>query len=97
MFYVRIQNSISYLSLAVSMSKITVKLVLDTHLPSERDISDEQLATLHAISLSNKSIQYIDNLEAFYNIEKLYLDHNSIKEIENIDFMPHVRSYRSAS
>ena len=72
------------------MSKITVKLVLDTHLPGERDISDEQLANLHAISLPNKSIQYIDNLEAFYNIEKLYLDHNSIEEIENIDFMPHV-------
>lgn len=63
-----------------------MRLVRENH----GNIGADELESLKVITLINKKITCIDNLEIFSNLVELFLSHNQISTIENLEFLPHL-------
>ena len=65
------------------MVEISVTLIRRCH----GNIGIDELEKMSKIDLSNQSIENIDNLEVFSEIEELVLSRNLISKIENLSFL----------
>jgi Leucine-rich repeat (LRR) protein len=72
---------------------ITVKLILNELFPEKKGVwADGDFAKVQIVSLSNKNVDEIDNLDLFDNITELCLQQNKIQRIENISHLMKLHS-----
>lgn len=69
------------------MPEISVTLIRKCH----GNIGVDELSCLKVIDLTRQSIDSIDNLEVFSEIEDLRLGYNNISTIENLEFLSNLR------
>lgn len=65
------------------MPKISIALIRSCH----PGVDVDDLHLLDVIRLINHNITEIDNLEVFSNVKALFLNKNSIKKIENLEYL----------
>ena len=71
---------------------ISIRMVRDSLKSAVNNHDDpESLLRTTTISLNNKQIEAIDNLEVFGELEDLSLAHNTISVIENLEFLVNLR------
>lgn len=72
---------------------LTVKLILNEFFPENKGVwAENDFAKVQVVSLSNKNINEIDNLDLFDNITELSLTRNQITKIENIGHLMKLQS-----
>jgi hypothetical protein len=72
---------------------ITVKLILSECFPEQGGVwADDNFAAVQVVSLPNKSLEHIDNLDLFDNITELNLRRNKIKIVENVSHLMKLHS-----